>query len=183
VTMLNLLGFCVQRTCFFHARREKKLCWTKIMSKSAISSWGPSGWTFLHTASYAYPDTPTLSERQNMFKFLWYFARVIPCAICRTDFVQYLEQKLPEFENTAAFKSKIQLVHFLIDAHNYVNAKLGKRQYTYNEIDHLYLLQQHNQIPIRVLMTALIILIVVVIICMSMLKRKPHNLTPHLTTL
>lgn len=108
------------------------------MNRSSITSWGPSGWTYLHAASYAYPLTPSDIERENMFYFLHYFARVIPCQRCRRDFRRILEEKLHERINSPVFDTRNNLVQFLVDAHNSVNKRLGKRMYSYSEVDRLY---------------------------------------------
>lgn len=174
------IDFYGQRTLFFHARKEKKLCLTKIMSRSAISSWGPCGWTFLHTASYAYPDKPTSTDKENMFKFLWYFSRVIPCGICRKDFTKYIDTMLPEFENSAIFTSKLNLVRFSIDAHNYVNRKLGKREYSYHEVDEIYLLGEPRRMPIILIIT--IVVVIIVAVCVIMHGKNRRRDLPYMTT-
>jgi len=109
------------------------------MNRTAIYSWGPSGWTFLHAASYAYPNIPKHVDKMNMYNFLRYFASVIPCMRCRIDFTNYLQQQLQQKEESSVFKDTKSLVHFLVDAHNYVNVKLDKRIYSYAEVDELYI--------------------------------------------
>ena len=173
----GLVDFCVQRTCFFHARKEKKLCVTNIMSRSAISSWGPCGWTFLHTASYAYPDNPTTSDKENMFKFLYYFARVIPCSICRKDFTMYIDKTIPKLENSKVFESKSNLVRYLIDAHNYVNVKLGKREYTYYEVDEIYLYGPSRKMHILLLIT-IVVIVLIAGICLITFRKKNNRTLP-----
>tara|TARA_B100001741_G_C16553449_1_gene600831 strand:- start:4501 stop:5049 length:549 start_codon:yes stop_codon:yes gene_type:complete len=175
------MDFYVQRTLFFHARKEKKLCLTKIMSRSAISSWGPCGWTFLHTASYAYPDNPLKIDKENMFKFLWYFARVIPCGICRKDFTQYIAAMLPELENSTIFDSKTELVRFLIDAHNYVNRKLGKREYTYHEVDEIYLFGESRAISISLIIA--IVVVIALVTCVLIHTKYTKRELPYMTKL
>ena len=116
-----------------------------------------------------------------MFKFLWYFARVIPCGICRKDFTEYLAIMLPEFENSRIFNSKTELVRFLIDAHNYVNRKLGKREYTYHEVDEIYLFGEPRVISISLVIA--IVVVIVLVTCVLIHRKYTKRELPYMTTL
>ena len=139
------------------------------MGRVAISYWGPSGWTFLHATSYSYPEYPTETEKNDMSHFITYFAKVLPCKKCREDFALFLAKNFGERKRGAILKTKRTLVEFLIDAHNYVNNKLGKRIFSYKEVDNLYL---GNGFPARCCTILILIIIIIVMIC---LKRRVIN--------
>lgn len=105
--------------------------------RSDLAAWGSSAWTFMHVASWTYPDFPSEEDRKNMFRFMHGLARVIPCGRCRQDWAHYLDVHLPS-EECAHLDSRTTFTHFLVEGHNYVNRKLGKRAYTYAEARFLY---------------------------------------------
>lgn len=108
------------------------------MSRLSIYKWGPNAWNFIHAVSYAYPEQASKAQREEMFKFLWYFARVLPCMQCREDFKTYLQRTLTKREQSSVFATRQSLVHFLVDAHNHVNRKLSKSEWSYARVDALY---------------------------------------------
>lgn len=141
-------------------RAKKKNCDVPIMNRMSIFSWGPCAWNFLHASSYAYPLYPTQENKSDMFNFLMHFAKVIPCTICSDDFVNYLREHLKEEVESLAFKNRKNLVEFIVDAHNYVNKKLNKRIFTYDEVDAMYLGQtQVNTIKLIVILALLILVV------------------------
>ena len=114
-----------------------------------------------------------------MFKFLHYFARVIPCSICRTDFTRFIDKTIPELENSKIFESKVNLVRYLIDAHNYVNTKLGKREYSYNEVDQIYLYGSSRKIHIILIF---IIVVAVIASCLVAFRKTNNRTLPFMTS-
>lgn len=94
-----------------------------------IDKWGPSGWNILHVMAHTWPRVPTASERENMKQFLKLFAKQLPCPSCKRHFLDYLEKNGTD----AVYASRETLVTFLNDAHNDVNRRLGKRQYSLKE--------------------------------------------------
>lgn len=134
------------------------------MNKASISSWGPSAWTYIHAMSYSYPDLPTIVNKLNIYNFIYYFARSIPCKRCRDDFVLYIDKNLPEREKSPYLENKRALVNFLVDAHNYVNQKLNKRVYTYAEVDSMYIFQKDSSCVFMFILVALILCVVYAII-------------------
>lgn len=132
------------------------------MNRSSINSWGPSGWNFIHAVSYSYPKRPTSQDKLNMYKFLTNFARVLPCKRCRDDFTAYIDLNLSEREGSSALMSNETFVHFLVDAHNHVNQKLGKRTYTYREVDKMYTSVHSKRSGVNVL---LILFVLILLIC------------------
>lgn len=148
-------------------RAKKKNIGVPIMNRTSIGVWGPSGWTYLHSTSFAYSETPNRETRENMLYFLKYFARVIPCYRCRIDFTKYIDAHLKDDVDSKYLASKTTLIHFLIDAHNYVNQKLNKRIYTYNEVYDLYL-KPPSCMPRLLWMT---VLVLILFVCISLTQR------------
>jgi hypothetical protein len=66
--------------------------------------------------------------------FLMLFARLLPCPTCRSHFTQLLEAHL----DARALETRASLVSFLNDAHNMVNVRLGKREFTLAEHYRVY---------------------------------------------
>ena len=133
------------------------------MNRSAIKSWGPAAWTFLHTISFAYPESPTTAQKEEMLAFLMAFASVIPCARCRTDWNAFMSENMTDASSTH-LASRDALAHFIVDGHNRVNEKLKRNTYSFSRVELLYTGEQY---PINIQRTALILvfgLIVLIII-------------------
>lgn len=94
--------------------------------------WGPEMWTCLHTISLNYPLKPTLQDKINYYKFFYALKNVLPCSWCRKNY----ERNICELP--IRLNSKKDFVYWLIDLHNEVNGKEGKRPYTYEEVIKYY---------------------------------------------
>lgn len=105
--------------------------------ESVLEKWGPCAWKYMHVSSWCYPETPTDAEKQNMFVFLFSLARTLPCKRCRAHWLSYLNAKLQNI-HTEHLQTREQLTHFLVNAHNDVNARLGKPTMTYASARRLY---------------------------------------------
>lgn len=94
--------------------------------------WGPRLWEVLHCITLDYPVKPTEEEKQNMRNFLVSLKSVLPCIYCRRNYERNLK------ENPIKLNCRKDLVLWLIDIHNEVNGKEGKRPYSYVEVLNLY---------------------------------------------
>ena len=94
--------------------------------------WGPSVWVLLHTMTLAYPLKPTKEQMDNQLMFLKSFANVIPCDICKVHYTRNLDENPPRLEN------RKQFFEWIVDLHNEVNGRTGKRSYSYDEVLKLY---------------------------------------------
>lgn len=90
--------------------------------------WGKSGWIFMHTISFNYPDKPTQKDIQNYKNFFMNIGEVLPCSYCRESYKEFITQ-LPI---DPVLKSRKLLTRWLYKIHNKVNNKLRK-QGLYNE--------------------------------------------------
>ena len=88
--------------------------------------WGPNAWSFLHTLAYAYPVHPTLKQQQAMQKLLTSLTDLLPCSECRQHWAYLLSRHpMPLGHTTQALPA------WLVDRHNDVNKRLGKKLFTH----------------------------------------------------
>lgn len=116
----------------FYGYKEKKCCPTTKMNRSDILSWGPSGWNFLHVVSLAYPVSPSMADRVQMYGFLYAFANALPCRRCRVHFVNMLNLHLSTLSSDK-LDTRESLVRFVFDAHNMVNTRLRAPEISFVE--------------------------------------------------
>lgn len=86
--------------------------------------WGPLGWMTLHSTAFAYPETPTSSERELMTTWLDMFRDTITCPSCKGHFTTMLANYRAQFPNM--LQSRHEFVVFTFRAHNAVNKRLNK---------------------------------------------------------
>lgn len=132
----------------------------------SISKWGPAAWQFLHTVSYTYQKEPSLDDKHNMYMFLTYFAKVLPCTKCKNDFTDYVNTTLSK--NSSHLESRKNLSMYINDAHNYVNKKTGKRQWTYEESREKFLTPNTDN-------TYIIVVLLIIVLLLTISMRKKNN--------
>jgi hypothetical protein len=88
------------------------------------SMWGPGMWFVLHLSAVRYPERPTAADKKNYAAFVRSLQYVLPCDGCCKGF-----QKILEITNFGAahLANRNALFKWTVDAHNLVNAKVGKR--------------------------------------------------------
>ena len=79
--------------------------------------WGPSGWRFLHTITFAYIPRTDKNVVGEMFTMLPF---VLPCKFCRTSLQEYMDADPLD----PALESRETLTRWLWRIHNSVNGKL-----------------------------------------------------------
>lgn len=90
--------------------------------------WGPHLWFSLHTISFSYPLKPNNEDKEKYRNFFLNLQDVIPCSICKKNYKRHLnEHPIDNFLNT-----KKDLVYWVIDMHNMVNAEIGKKILSYD---------------------------------------------------
>lgn len=90
--------------------------------------WGPLGWMTLHSTAFAYPESPTSSERELMYTWLDMFRDTITCPSCKGHFTTMLANYRAQFPNM--LQSRHEFVMFTFRAHNAVNKRLNKPVYS-----------------------------------------------------
>lgn len=93
------------------------------------SNWGPPCWNFLDYLCFSYPIAPNAEEQQNMANYFNALKNVLPCLTCKTDFKQMLDEDPIDRH----LHSREALTLWLLDKHNRVNSKLGKKQLSIND--------------------------------------------------
>lgn len=88
---------------------------------------GPAMWNYLHTMTVAYPHEPTPEDKQNALDFLKAMSKTLPCPGCSHHCQRYFADHPPKVDN------KMQFIEYMIDFHNHVNQRLGKRVLTTKE--------------------------------------------------
>ena len=92
--------------------------------------WGPSGWYFLHSLTYSYPDNPTKKEEDAAIQFFNSLGTLLPCTVCKVNYDKHFK------ENNIAncVSSRNELIKWLIDIHNQVNMDNGKPMVSYKSV-------------------------------------------------
>lgn len=104
------------------------------MSAGSIDSWGPALWRFLHASSFAFPEEPERVRRVQMHEFLRSVGQVLPCQTCREHYNQYIQEHLDE----SATANRENLVAWVVELHNAVNRRTGKREWSVDEVRRMY---------------------------------------------
>lgn len=89
--------------------------------------WGPAAWKFLHSVTFAYPDKPTLSQKRDIEQFFYNLKTLLPCEECKIHFEKEILRHPPDSN------SKLSISTWLVDIHNRINRRLGKKHFTYEE--------------------------------------------------
>ena len=89
--------------------------------------WGPQLWFFLHTISFNYPLKPSNEDKDKIISFLYGLQPVIPCKVCRDHFKRNLA------EIPAKLDSRKDFSEWMIDTHNEINSRTGKKTISYDE--------------------------------------------------
>lgn len=125
--------------------------------------WGPKFWPMLHYVTLAYPNDPSDDDKNDMRNFFITFQNVIPCEKCRKHFKNHLEI-FPLDANTLS--SKTQLMTWLVNMHNAVNAMLGKKKVDVDDMINKYAHGEmdDNTYDVKIITTILLSVLIVVII-------------------
>jgi len=85
--------------------------------------WGPPTWFSLHSITFMYPLHPSELDKYNYKNFFVSYQHVLPCSVCRKNYARHLKESPID----DALKSRKDLVYWMIDLHNLVNAETGKK--------------------------------------------------------
>ncbi len=91
--------------------------------------WGPHFWNVLNILALTYPEKPDVQDQNNMTAFITSLSNVLPCDKCKVHFKKNLEK----FPLSQALTSRNNLIKWVIDVHNEVNQRNGKRIYSYED--------------------------------------------------
>lgn len=91
-----------------------------------VEKLGLSSWSLLHSIAANYPESPSNKHQSDLKQFLKLFGNFYPCWYCGEDFEKYMAKNEPKTGTQDDFGK------WLCEAHNDVNAKLGKPQFDCN---------------------------------------------------
>ena len=103
--------------------------------------WGPPGWTFLHSITFAYPNNPTNVDKKKFAHFFNSLAPVLPCATCSSNYKQNLINDPVENH----LNNKKSLIKWLINVHNKVNIDNNKPTLSYKNVIDNYTKLYNNE--------------------------------------
>ena len=92
--------------------------------------WGSHGWKFMHAVALAYPETPSVEEKQAALQFFSSLEYLLPCESCKQNF----RKELQMFPLQPALVSKQKLNEWLTEVHNSVNKRLKKTVMTPEQV-------------------------------------------------
>ena len=108
------------------------------MFQPLLSKWGASGWQFIHCCGFSYSETPTGEERRQMYAFLLAVGDVLPCVRCRRHYNAYFGGLTPRGPASHIFDDREALSRALVEMHNDVNHRLGRRTMDYETVRRIY---------------------------------------------
>ena len=103
--------------------------------------WGPPGWTFLHSITFAYPNNPTNVDKTKFAHFFNSLASILPCATCSYNYKQNLIDDPVENH----LNNKKSLIKWLINVHNKVNIDNNKPTLSYQTVIDNYTKLYNNE--------------------------------------
>lgn len=80
---------------------------------------GRASWFFLHTLAAEFPESTEASRRFRIARWIWAFANLYPCHLCRDSFVPVVRTNPPTLNSSADFSV------WICRMHNYVNEDLS----------------------------------------------------------
>ena len=87
-----------------------------------VNKWGPSGWIFLHTITFNYPEKPTKQDKKKYINFFNSVGDILPCKYCRDSYNIYIKHIPIKY----FIDSREGLTYWLYNIHNLVNNKIFK---------------------------------------------------------
>ena len=101
--------------------------------------WGPALWFSLHNGAAHAPLEIPENLRVVYWSFLQSLPFWLPCITCTKHALEFIE-KHADIKNSIT-RSRENLFSFTVDFHNYVNAKTGKPQMSYEDAYNMYVNQ------------------------------------------
>jgi Erv1 / Alr family len=108
--------------------------------------WGPAAWHMLHAFSIGGggPEKPIRADEKKCY-YLFYksFAELIPCAVCKTHYIEYFYHIYTIEEREITRES---MKRYIYDLHNIVNDDLGKPKITFRKAMEFHKRTRHSEI-------------------------------------
>lgn len=101
-----------------------------------FDDWGTPYWQVAHAVTFLYPDEPSAEDKHRVLTFFKLFPFLLPCSICGLHFANTMRDKLPLTDEVMT--SRETLSRWLVDVHNMVNRRLGKKEVAYEDVAKYY---------------------------------------------
>jgi hypothetical protein len=92
--------------------------------------WGPFFWHTIHIVALGYPKNPTYTDKKCAKEFYESLAYLLPCSLCREHYQEHLKKN----PINTFLDSRTDLIKWTIEIHNQVNKKLGKTEWSLEEV-------------------------------------------------
>jgi hypothetical protein len=113
---------------------EMSITHSVVGSSTSPDVFGSAMWFTLHNGVLSYPQNPTEFVREGMKQLLTNLPLLVPCLNCKEHFYTFIKTS----NLMDAVSSREKLFKFIVDIHNYVNRRYGKRVYTLDEAKRFY---------------------------------------------
>jgi len=100
-----------------------------------MAEMGPHMWATMHYAVHQCPDSQFATCAPALLSMIRSYEIFMPCADCKNHYAALLRLHPPE---QAAALGRDALARWTVDAHNSVNARLGKPTMSYTEAEAIY---------------------------------------------
>ena len=132
--------------------------------------WGDAYWKMSHYITFAYPDSPTQEDKFTVKTHFNNLRHILPCENCRGHYSKYLIST-PLTDDILS--SRYKLIKWLVDLHNDVNKRTGKKEYSLDEIIAMYSNDDQSSLfNIDPNISQILFLIVIVICLVIYIKNK-----------
>ena len=95
--------------------------------------WGPSTWTLFHTLAEKIKDEHFNDAKSELLNYIKRICANLPCPDCAAHAIQIISKLTPD-----QIASKQNFKIFLMQFHNSVNIRTGKRLFTIEELNAKY---------------------------------------------
>jgi len=113
---------------------DMSVSYSNVGSSSDPNISGPSMWFTFHNSTLTYPKNPTSFIKSGMKQLLQNIHLMIGCLTCKEHFYTFMR----DIDLEWAVSSRDNLFEFWVNAHNYVNERLGKSIMSLTDAKYLY---------------------------------------------
>lgn len=118
------------------------------------SDWGPPLWYQMHMKTFNYDG-----DRKEIVRYFNGITYLLPCDKCKKHYIDYLKAKPVHYY----LDNRDDLIHWLIDLHNEVNARNGKKIWSYSEARSLYEKKENKNNLFYIVLLLIIIIIITIV--------------------
>jgi hypothetical protein len=114
---------------------EKKVEKVEEKSIKIEKHWGSSVWEVFHLLTLTFDE----NKRDKYIEFFAAVSYILPCQIC----VDHYKKMLID-TNYLMERDKEEMINWMVNLHNNVNKRIGKREYTIMEVKGIYIDDMNN---------------------------------------